>query len=55
MSDEKKKPTPTQPCPKCGAHMVALLFMGVQPDGWVCQRCRAYVSPTGELLGVVLG
>jgi hypothetical protein len=43
-------------CPKCGAPVSVLLFMGVQPDGFVCtnDKCRLYYSPDGEPLARVL-
>ncbi len=36
---------PPRYCPECGpeaGYMDVLLFMGVQPDGYVCQKCKGF-------------
>lgn len=58
MSDEVKKED--FPCPKCGAVMQVLLFMGVQPEGWVCPECHLFFpaqhdgKPCDKPLAVVI-
>ena len=42
--DDKDKQTEYK-CPKCGATMATLLFMGVQPDGFACDGCHSYYPP----------
>lgn len=27
-------------CPDCQSELRVLLFMGVQPDGYVCEKCK---------------
>jgi tRNA(Ile2) C34 agmatinyltransferase TiaS len=54
VESQLKPKHPTRPCPNCGAVMSSLLFMGAQPDGFVCPRCKLYVSPQGVLLGTVI-
>jgi hypothetical protein len=34
--------------------MRQMLFMGVQPDGWVCPVCKTYHSPEGVPLAKVI-
>lgn len=47
-------------CPKCKTPMSPLLFMGVQPDGWVCPKCSLYFSskddgqPNDKPLAVII-
>jgi len=41
-------------CPKCNAEVQVLLFMGVQPDGFVCEKCRTYFAPDGTALAKVI-
>lgn len=41
-------------CPKCRVPMHQMLFMGVQPDGWVCPVCKTYHSDEGRPLALVL-
>jgi DNA-directed RNA polymerase subunit RPC12/RpoP len=31
-------------CPTCGSILKVLLFLGVQPDGYVCKRCHTYYA-----------
>ena len=41
-ADEKK----TCPLKECdGTELSVLLFMGVQPDGYVCPKCKTYFDP----------
>jgi len=42
------KPQPT--CPTCNKHdeVRSLYFMGVQPDGYVCQRCSQWFHLTAD-------
>ncbi len=48
-------PPPQKPCPKCSRPANALLFLGVQPDGWVCEHCRVWFHDDGALIaGVVI-
>jgi ssDNA-binding Zn-finger/Zn-ribbon topoisomerase 1 len=57
MSEEPKE---VEHCPKCGTVMQVLLFMGVQPDGWVCPECHLYFpaqhdgKPAEKPLAVVI-
>jgi hypothetical protein len=34
-----------RPCPECGNGMQEILFMGTQPDGWVCSGCHKLFPP----------
>jgi tRNA(Ile2) C34 agmatinyltransferase TiaS len=56
MSDENKgtKPPEHGVCPQCGSQTNALLFMGVQPDGYVCPKCKLWIAPDGTPLAVVI-
>jgi len=38
MHDEKK-------CPECGRELKVLLFLGVEPDGFVCEACKVWFEP----------
>ncbi len=31
-------------CPTCGTKLEVLLFLGIQPDGYVCPTCQIYGS-----------
>lgn len=41
-------------CPKCGEALKVLLFMGVQPDGYVCGRCELYYNDDLKPLARIL-
>jgi hypothetical protein len=41
-------------CPQCGQVLKVLLFMGVQPDGYVCERCELYFNDDLKPLARVL-
>ena len=43
-----------QRCPKCGEVLKVLLFMGVQPDGYVCERCELWFNDELEPLARVI-
>jgi hypothetical protein len=51
---------PPRDCPDCGPeadYMNVLMFLGIQPDGYVCKRCKGYFDEfDGELkkLAVVI-
>jgi rubredoxin len=49
MSDEQK-------CPECGHELKILLFLGVEPDGFVCEICKVWFDPENlKPLAKVLG
>jgi len=54
------KDYPPRYCPDCGpepGYMNVLMFLGVQPDGYVCKKCRGYFDEIdGKLkkLGIVI-
>lgn len=50
---EDKPATETKPCPHCGAPMRPMLFMGVQPDGYVCDVCSVWCTDDGQPLAIV--
>jgi DNA-directed RNA polymerase subunit RPC12/RpoP len=31
-------------CPECGEALKVLLFLGITPDGYVCERCKLYYN-----------
>lgn len=33
-------------CPYCNNELRVLLFMGVQPDGYICDTCRLWLDNT---------
>ena len=35
-----KNPKPKK-CPECDVDMTVLLFMGIEPDGYVCPKCKS--------------
>ena len=41
-------------CPACGAVLRALLFLGVQPDGYVCRHCQTYYSESLQPLALII-
>lgn len=41
-------------CPQCGCALKVLLFLGVTPDGYVCEACRLYVSDDLQPLAHVI-
>ena len=60
---EETKPTeaplssaPLHPkyCDKCGAKLHVLLFMGVQPEGYVCIQCKVFFGVDGKPLAKVI-
>jgi hypothetical protein len=42
-------------CPTCGSVLEVLLFLGVQPDGYVCPTCQIYynddLQPGARVIG----
>jgi hypothetical protein len=52
---------PPRYCPECGpeaGYMGTLLFLGIQPDGYVCKSCNGYFDEIdGQLkhLAMVIG
>lgn len=51
----KEIPPPPAKCPKCGYDVFGvLLFMAIEPDGYVCQKCGTLISFEGNPLGTVL-
>lgn len=47
--------TEEQQCPQCGSVLKALLFLGITPDGYVCDRCHIYYSEDLKPLAHVVG
>jgi hypothetical protein len=50
-------PLPNAPkvCPRCGAVLETLLFLGVQPDGYVCATCQLYYTDNLKPIARVIG
>src|SRR5712692_2282165 len=43
-----------QTCPACGKVLEGLLFLGVQPDGYVCPMCQIHyddLRPRARIIG----
>ena len=36
--------TTPKTCPQCGQILQVLLFLGITPDGYVCEACHMYFS-----------
>ena len=41
-------------CPQCGSILKVLLFLGVQPDGYVCETCKLWYSDDLKPLAAVI-
>lgn len=41
-------------CPKCGHTLEALLFLGITPDGYVCETCQLYFNDDLQPLAHVI-
>lgn len=62
MDEEEPEPKPKiekKYCPdpfKNGCHeeLKVLLFMGIEPDGYVCQKCKIYFSEDLEPIAYVI-
>jgi ribosomal protein S27AE len=48
MTEQKK-------CPQCGEALKVLLFLGITPDGYVCDRCQILYSENFQPLAHVIG
>jgi uncharacterized protein YbaR (Trm112 family) len=35
-------------CPECNEEMEALLFMGVQLEGYICPKCKQFYPADGD-------
>ena len=42
-------------CPQCGKVLKTLLFMGLQPDGYVCDTCQVHYSDELKPLAHIIG
>ena len=42
-------------CPDCGEPLKRFLFMGVDPDGWICDKCHIYFTDKMKPLATVIG
>lgn len=42
-------------CKQCGQPVKVLLFMGLQPDGFVCDHCHLYYSEDMKIIGTIIG
>jgi len=49
-----ERPKEEKTCPQCGEIMKVLLFLGVQPDGYVCERCEVWFNDELKPLAQVL-
>ena len=47
--------TEEQHCPTCGEVLKVLLFMGVTPDGYVCEQCQVWFTPDLQPLAKIIG
>ena len=51
--DSKHNP-PDMKCPQCGHDLKVMLFLGVEPDGFVCEICEVWfddeLKPLAEIL-----
>ena len=51
---------PFQYCPECGpkpGYMKVIMFLGIEPDGYVCKMCKGYfaeVDGDPKKLGVII-
>ncbi|MGE0682965.1 MAG: hypothetical protein AB7P69_18935 [Candidatus Binatia bacterium] len=41
---EEEAPTHIKTCPTCTAPLKVLLFLGITPDGYVCETCQMYFN-----------
>jgi len=41
-------------CPYCQTVLNVLLFLGIQPDGYVCPECRIWFDDTMKALAKVI-
>jgi transcription initiation factor IIE alpha subunit len=41
-------------CPQCGEALKVLLYLGITPDGYVCERCHIYYSDDLKPLAYVV-
>lgn len=50
-------PPPPERCKVCGGYVWSiLLFLSIEPDGWVCQKCGAFYPLEGqEPIATVIG
>lgn len=44
----------TKMCPVCNVEMDTLLFMGVEPEGYVCPKCNCLFSEDMEPMATVI-
>lgn len=42
-------------CPLCGAVLKVLFFLGLTPDGYVCEQCHIYYTEDLQPLALVVG
>jgi hypothetical protein len=46
--------TEEQHCPQCGSLLKVLWFLGVQPDGYVCEPCQIWLTDDLQPLAQVI-
>lgn len=51
---EMSEPDNAKFCPDCGVPMDTLLFMGIQPEGFICPKCRTLFSDSGVPTATVI-
>ena len=51
--DSKHNPVDIK-CPECGNELKVLLFLGVEPDGFVCEICKVWIDDELKPLAKIL-
>ena len=51
--DSKHNPAKIQ-CPECDHELKVLLFLGVEPDGFVCEICKVWFDDELKPLAKIL-
>ena len=44
VSIDCKHDTADMKCPQCGHDLKVMLFLGVEPDGFVCEICKVWLD-----------
>ena len=44
----KKEKKENPKCEKCGTELSPMMFMGLEPDGFVCEKCSIMYDPDGK-------
>jgi hypothetical protein len=49
------KNIPVKYCPDCDIPLDTLLFLGIEPDGYVCSNCHVFFTDELKPLAIVIG